>query len=135
MTHKISEREALNVLDALAASVEEMSDEEIAEAFRLEGRQPDAEAEALRQDLLNFVTEHQHQALRQQQTQVRRQLTHSARRAPGTTTERRALLRRVLERAPADMTVQGRNLEEIPDDEVEDWLADLAALGYLDDEE
>ena len=136
MTHKIGEQEALNVLEALAASVEEeMSDDEVAEALRLEGRDPDAEAEALRQDLLNFVTEHQHKTLRQQQTQTRRQLAHSTHRVPGTITERRARLRRVLERAPADLTVQGRNLEEIPDEEVDDWLADLAELGYLDDEE
>lgn len=134
MTHKINEQEALNVLEALATSVEDMSDEEIAEQFRLEGRDPDAEAEELRQDLLDFVTEHQRQALHEQHTQARRQLTHSAHRVPGTITERRARLRRVLERAPADLTVQGRNLEEIPDEEVDDWLADLAALGYLDDE-
>lgn len=134
MTHKISEQEALNVLEALAASVEDMSDDEIAEQIRLEGRDPDAAAEELRQDLLEFVTEHQRQTLRQQHTQARRQLTHSSRRVSGTITERRARLHRILERAP-ELTVQGRNLEEIPDEEIDDWLADLAALGYLDDEE
>lgn len=54
-----AERAALNVLDGIAAAIEDMSDDEIAEMLRAEGRDPDADAEALRRDLLGFVDDHQ----------------------------------------------------------------------------
>ena len=132
---KISEQGALNVLEALAASVEDTSDEEIAEEFRLANRNPEREAEELRRDLIAFVTNHQRNTLREQHTNSHRRLTHTARSLPSTSAARRTLLRHALEQAPPDLTVQGRNLEEIPDEEVENWLIELAALGCLPDEE
>jgi len=65
-SNKISDREALNVLEALADSVEDMSDVEILEEFRREGRDPEVDAKELQQGLIAFVTSHQRQALRLQ---------------------------------------------------------------------
>lgn len=134
-SNKISDREALNVLEALADSVEDMSDVEILEEFRREGRDPEVDAKELQQGLIAFVTSHQRQVLREQHTQAHQKITRSERSLPESSAARRILLRRALEKAPPGLTVQGRNLEEIPDDELVSWLIELAALGCLPDEE
>lgn len=132
---KVTDQGARNVLQALADSVEDAGDEEIVEDFRQEGRDPESEARTLRQDLLAFVVNHQRQKLGEEHARSHRQLAHVGRRLPSTSTARRELLRRALEQAPPGLTVQGRNMEEIPDDEVENWLIELAALGCLPDKE
>jgi len=134
MTGKFREEEALNILDALADSVEELGDEEIADEFQRAGRDLNAEAAAMQQALLGFVTDHQKQVLRQEHSKSRERLMNSSFRLPQAPIERRTLLAKTLRDAPPDLTAQFRNLDGISDDEVTEQLMELAALGCLPEE-
>lgn len=56
--HSLTPEGAQNVLDGISGSIEDMSDAEVAEEFRLEGRDLKAEAADLQKDLLGMVGEY-----------------------------------------------------------------------------
>ena len=114
------------------------SDEEILEQARAAGKDPEETAARVRWAMSKAVGNHRKQRLvraRKRYERKREQLANVDVELPATAAGRLALLTAVLERPGAEsmVTVQHRQLRDLPDEDVISLLRQLAALGALDE--
>jgi hypothetical protein len=116
-----------------------MTDEEILAEAREEGTDPRVKADQLRRMADALAREVRLRPLRAARAQYEREhaaLQARTRELPDSPAERRALLQRAFTRRPelqGLLTAAARDLKDVPDDDVESMLRNLAALGGLDD--
>lgn len=133
------ERELHRLCDAMADAVGRMTDEEIFTEAREEGTDPTAKADQLHQMAGELAREVRLRPLHAARARYERE--HAALQGrtwalPASPAERRALLQRAFTRRPelqGLLTAAARDLKDVPDDDVESMLRNLAALGGLDD--
>ncbi len=128
------------IVGGIAESVLEASDEEIEAEARAEGLDPDAVAEDVRGVLLAALERHQgkqrlerSRAEHEARVAAMRQREHQL---PASAQERQQLLAlafRARPQAAGMLTLQFRDLESLPDEDVTSCLRQLAELGVLDD--
>lgn len=140
MNDKIAEEKARRVLEVIAESVAETSDDEILEDMRAEGKDPAAVAQEVRSALFRGVTAFKKAKLRAAHEQHERQveeLHHQNFSLPDTPAAMRALLAKILtlvpEYGPALLTAQYRDFSELSDEDVRQHLVQLAHLGAMED--
>ena len=131
MTTKTDRDSGLHLFAELAASVEEMTEEELRQEMASEGRDPDEEIGAFDRLMLTNVRRHRRETRFHQSQQRRHELTLSRRLRSLPLPGKRQLLKLSFERAPPSMTAGLRNYQEVPDEEVEGLLMQLEALGLL----
>ena len=128
-------RDLEHVLDGIAESILTESDEAILEELRATGADPAAEAARLKGVLLAAVRKHEQRLLLEARERVRLRLLQSPRWVPpADLAARRALFGAVLTRQPdlsGMLTVHGRELSSLTDEDIATCLDDLAALGVL----
>lgn len=130
------DRQALERLhDAIEASIEGASEDELREDLALEGRAPADVAASMRsvfdQVGKTFRQKRLHEARRARELALGAYEQHKAA-LPATAPERRALLQRVIVAQP-HLTMQFRDLDHQSDADVESALQHLALLGLLSD--
>jgi hypothetical protein len=128
------ERIGAGLVDAIFAT----SDEEILEQARAAGKDPEETAARVRWAMSKAAGNHRKQRLvraRKRYERKREQLANVDVELPATAAGRLALLTAVLERPGAEsmVTVQHRQLRDLPDEDVISLLRQLAALGALDE--
>ncbi len=133
------EGELAAIMNALAESVAEASDEEILEDVRVHGEDPTEAARQTKDVLLNTLKLHGQRRLHeaQQQYDVRiADMRAKTYQLPVSGEERRQLLNLVLTRQSAVrsvLTAQYREFTSLSDDDVESFLRQLQELGFLDE--
>ncbi|MFI5165155.1 MAG: hypothetical protein ACHQQS_00885 [Thermoanaerobaculales bacterium] len=133
------EKEVMRFCEAMAESVAGMTEDEVLAEAREEGVDATAVADKLRGMARAIGREVRLRPLRAAREQFERDRNVLQERAwplPASAAERRALLQRALTRRPELeplLTAAARELKDLPDDDVESMLRDLAALGCLDD--
>jgi DNA-binding ferritin-like protein (Dps family) len=132
-------REFEAVMDALAQSIENASDEEILQDAIAAGENPEADARNLKDILLKSIQDSRQQRLRDArnsyQTAVRT-FQSEQHELPVSPEEQRGLLSQVFTARPQMrdvLTAQHRNFEDLTDADVDACLKKLAALGVLKD--
>ncbi len=133
-----SELELRRVVDQIASSVLEATDEEIEEEVRAEGEDPDASAERLRARLLGLVDREREKRFAAAKERHRRKQATAPEggvELPGTPEARMELLVAAVaamakKRTP--LTLQHRDLDGMSDADVTRLLRQLAKLGALD---
>jgi hypothetical protein len=128
------EAELRRVMNALADSIVDASDEEIVAEMRDEGLDPEAEAAKVRELLLAAAKKE-----KRRQAQLRYEAETARLRArdyrlPATAFEQRALLASFLAARPSmrsQLTAQFRDLNELSDSDIENSLKKLDDLGAL----
>lgn len=140
MDDKKAQEKARRVLEAIAESVADATDEEILEEMKAEGEDPAAVTDEVSAVLLNTVTAFKKTRLRAAQEQHARQvdaLRTKELALPETAAAMRALLAKVLSVRPeyraAMLTAQYRDFSELTDEDVRQQLTQLAQLGVLED--
>lgn len=133
------EEELRAMMDALAESVAEASDEEILAETIEEGEDPEAAAERVRNVLLDAAKAYRQRNLREAQRQYELHVAAMRERKytlPTTPEERRTLLDLVFSRQPemrsAFLTAQHREFRSLTDADVESYLKQLQELGVLE---
>ena len=133
------EEDLRHLYEAMAESVANMTEAEVLAEATAEGMDVHAVAEDLRgmaRGIARDVRLRSLQAARERYEQERDALAARVVRLPASPAERRALLERTLTRKPElqpYLTAAAREINDLPDDDVESMLHDLAALGCLDD--
>lgn len=133
------EAELEAVMNAIAESVSDLTDDEIVEEARAEGGDPIQRAEETRTVLLDAVKNFKERRLEDAKAAHEERASEILGRVtglPGTPEGRRELLDLVLRRKPelrAAVTAQYRGLEEVSDEDVVRFLRDLHELGALDE--
>ncbi len=131
------EEELRAIMNALAESVAEASDEEILEETRAQGEDPTEAAGRVRNLLVNAATTYRQRRLREAQQQYESHIAAMREKIyllPTSTIERRRLLDLVLSRQPAvrsALTAQYREFTSLTDNDVESCLKQLQELGLL----
>ncbi len=127
------------ILDALADSVAEASDEEILAECQEAGEDLQATSARVRDLLLEAVEIQRRRRLEQARVEYERCVRTGkggAARVPTSPDERRGLLSRIMERMPeleaGMLTAQHRELKDLTDADVASYLRDLERLGVLD---
>ncbi|MEE8524081.1 MAG: hypothetical protein V3T72_09125 [Thermoanaerobaculia bacterium] len=129
------ERIAAGIVDTIF----EMSDAEILEEARAAGKDPEATAERVRGVLMGAVKKHRKERLtraRERYEAKRDEIEASEVDLPATAAGRLRLLTSVLREQPrlgSTVTVQHRQLRDLPDEDVISLLRQLAALGAFDE--
>lgn len=138
--NKVDDLKFQKLMDALAESVLELSDEEVLEEMVLNGEDPEAVAAEVRQVLDEGLLKFKKQRLQEfkkQHAEQRAQLEKRVISIPDSPEERRSLLESVFNRMPEykqpELTAQYRNLSGIDDQEIEELLRELGQLGVLDE--
>jgi glucan phosphorylase len=133
------EEELSNIMNAMAESEWELSDEEVLEEARERGEDPESEAERIKDIFRRIFKEHQQAPLREAQRQYEERLSSMFNKEtvlPSTPEERRDLLDGFLARMPeygsALLTAQHREFKDLTDSDVESLLKQLIELGALD---
>ncbi len=133
------EDELRAIMDALAESVAELSDEEILAETRAEGQDPNLAAEHVRQVLRTAAKVYQQRLLREARAQYERRVAamrEGKYSLPDSPEERRRLLADVFDRKPdirsGLLTAQHREFSSLTDADVESYLKQLQELGVLD---
>lgn len=132
------EKELLRFCEAMAESVASMTEEEVLASAREEGIDTKSSAAELRDMAQKIAREVRLKPLRTAREKYERDrdvLQGQSWRLPASGPERRALLQEVLTRRPELqplLTAAARELKDLPDEDVESMLRDLAALGCLD---
>lgn len=127
------------IIAGAAASVLDATDEEIEEEVRAAGEDPDEVAERLRQRLLDLVGRNRKSLIEQARERYERKVAAMRTRdygLPRTPAGRALLLDAVLAAQPrygSELTIQHRELEDLPDADVDSYLRQLAELGALED--
>ncbi len=134
------EAELRAIMDALADSVAEASDEDILREAREAGEDPAAAAAHVRSLLTRAVTDHQQRPLRdalkayEERVRAIRSRPYAL---PKTAEGRRRLFTLVMQRKPnigaALLTAQNREFKELTDGDITTSLEQLGALGVLDE--
>lgn len=132
-----SERQLERIYDELAESVLELTDEEILDEARSRGIDPVQEAEQVRVLMKNASGALRRQKLRDAQKQHQQRVDEMGQRKymlPSGADERRRLLLSVLAKCPdiSALTVQFRDFTDLPDEDIETVLKQLADLGLLE---
>jgi hypothetical protein len=137
--HKSPEEQLRAVHEALSEVIPLLSDKEIADELRADGEDPDAIAEQTRQIMLSAVKTYQREQLQAATARHTARITELFQKKtnlPSTPEGRRELLAAVFANIPdmqsAVLTAHHREFTDLTDADVEDYLADLAALGVLD---
>lgn len=127
------------IMDALAESVIDSTDEEILEEVREEGLQPEAIAKQVHETLLSSVKKyrkrHLTEAMEKYQNSVSKIQTEKCD-LPSTPEERRTLLSYIFNSKPQIqqmVTAQFRDFNELTDTDVESLLSQIQKLGILKD--
>lgn len=127
------------IMDALAESVIDSSDEEILEEVREDGLQPEAIAKQVNETLLSSVKKYRKRNLlkarEKYQDSVSKIQTEKSE-LPSTPEERRSLLSYIFNFKPYILqmvTAQFRDFNELSDADVESLLNQLQKLGVLKD--
>ncbi len=128
------------LVGAAAEAVLEATDAEIESEILASGLDPDEVAKDVRNVLLTAVDRHEgRERLRRSRTEYESRtakLRQRAHRLPATPRQRRNLLAFVFRAQPQAagmLTLQFRDLESLPDEDVTSCLRQLAELGVLDD--
>lgn len=127
------------VFDALARSLEQLSDEEIEAEFAEDGEDLAVVAAGTRATLLGAIAEHQRERralLAKERAEQLESLSRSDTRLPALPAARRTFLGRQLRRLAEEgssATTQFRNLDEMSDADVESALKQLAFLELLEE--
>lgn len=133
------EEELDAIMNALAESVVEASDEEILEEVRLQGEDPKEAAGRVRNVLLDTVKIYKQKRLREAQEQYDSHIAamrNKTYRLPASAMERRTLFGLALSRQPAvrsALTAQYREFTSLTDNDVESYLKQFQELGLLDE--
>jgi len=134
------EAELRAIMDALADSVAEASDETILAEAREAGEDPGTVAARVRSLLTRAVTDHEQRPLRDAQKTYEERVEAIRSRPyvlPKTAEGRRELFRLVVQRKPkigsALLTAQNREFRELTDEDITTSLEQLGALGVLDE--
>ncbi|MEE8523537.1 MAG: hypothetical protein V3T72_06365 [Thermoanaerobaculia bacterium] len=140
MSTKTDPEEKLERLAAgIVDTIFEMSDEEILEQARAAGKDPEATAERVRGVMMDAVKKHRKQRLtraRERYEAKRDTIEASEVELPTTVAGRLRLLTSILRQQPglgSMVTVQHRQLRDLPDEDVISLLRQLAALGAFDE--
>ena len=139
MANKKTESERLEAMfDALAESICNESDDELLEDLRQEGVDPEAEANRLKDMMLDTLKAFQQRGLVSAQEGYRRrveQLEGKKYPIPESRQERRSLFSLILQQPQYAglVTSQYRDLKDLSDEDIETGLEDLAELGILDE--
>ena len=139
MADKKTESERLEAMfDALAESICNESDDELLEDLRQEGIDPEAEANRLKNMILDTLKAFQQRGLVSAQEGYRRrveQLEGKKYPIPEGRQERQSLFSLVLQQPQYAglVTAQYRDLKDLSDEDMETCLEDLAELGILDE--
>lgn len=127
-----------NIMNSLADSVLDLSDEELLAELRKEGVDPQAEAERTRQFLRQVSKAHRMRKLENAQLIYEKQVAEMRSKRydlPTSSSKQRELLAAVFAARPdmqsAFLTAQHRNFEELSDTDVESFLKQLKELGVL----
>lgn len=126
---------ALHLFEELAASVEELTEEELRQELADLGLDPNEEIVSFDRFMLEGIRRHRRTARRSESEQRRQGLNPSPRLRSLTLPRQRRLLQLSFEKAPASMTAGWRNYQEVPDEEMEGLLVQLDALGLLAEED
>jgi len=133
------EEELRAIMNALAESVAEASDEEILEETRAQGKDPTEAAGRVRNVLLDAGKAYRQRRLREAQHQYESHIAAMGARTynlPTSAIDRRRLLDLVLSRQPAmrsALTAQYRQFTSLTETDVESCLKQLQELGLLDE--
>ncbi|HEV2855672.1 MAG TPA: hypothetical protein VHC97_22990 [Thermoanaerobaculia bacterium] len=131
--------ELREVMNALAETVADASDEELLAEAQETGLDLEAEAESVRAVLRRSVEKFKRQKLEQARRDYELAASALSTRKyslPETPLERRNLLTNILTAQPqmqGMLTVQFRELDQLSDEDIESSLRKLAELGILDD--
>ena len=134
------ELELFNVMSAMGDIEFEMSEEELLDEIRQEGKDIEKEAEYVREVFKTAIKEYRQAPLREAQKKYEDHLSKIEMRdfeLPGTAPERRNLLSGLLARKPefgSLMTAQHRDFKDVTDADVESYLKQLIELGALESE-
>jgi hypothetical protein len=137
---KNEERKLAALLNGIAESVVQASDEEIISEVESEGLDVSREAERIRNLLKSSVTEFKKQRLAESKDEYKRKvaaLNKSNVQRPNSSEERRGLLKKILEWKPMYqqklVTAQYRNFEGLSQDDIDSLLKQFTELGILDE--
>jgi len=132
------EAELRAIMDALAESAAQASDEEILSEVRESGEDPEAVAARVRGILSDAVTAYEQRRLRDAEESYRRRVESmrtQSRAIPTTPQRRRELFMIIMTRQPdlgtALVTLQNREFRNLTDADIQSALEQLAALGAL----
>ncbi len=132
------EAELRAIMDALAESAAQASDEEILSEVRESGEDPEAVAARVRGILRHAVTAYEQRRLRDAEESYRRRVESMRTQSPAipaTPQRRRELFMTIMTRQPdlgtALVTLQNREFRSLTDADIQSALEQLAALGAL----
>lgn len=138
MTDQRTNKERLKgVYRGIEEAAREMSIDELREEIRADGYDPDEVVRDVRNLFSSITKEHKQKTLRAMQVQAAAavQAFHQRRpRIPKDRDARRALYMDVAQKHP-QFTMQHRDLAAIPDEDIEQMLEQMAALGLLAEED
>ena len=126
------------MFDALAESICNESDDELLEDLRQEGVDPEAEANRLKDMMLDTLKTFQQRGLVSAQEGYRRRVEQLEKKRypiPESRQAQRSLFSFVLQQPQYAclVTAQYRDLKDLSDEDIETCLEDLAELGILDE--
>lgn len=133
------DEELARIMNGLAESTLEMSDEELEEELREEGDAPERVAEDVRGVLRRAVKAHRQKNLLAAQKKYEERLIHLEKKKyslPDSIEEQRGLLMGLLagnSNVRSLLTAQNRDFTDLPDSEVTSYLKQLYELGAIDD--
>lgn len=133
------DEELARIMNGLAESSLEMSDEELEEELQEEGDAPERVAEEVRGVLRRAVKAHRQRNLLAAQKKYEERLLHLEEKKyslPDSIEEQRGLLMGLLaanSNVRSLLTAQNRDFTDLPDSEVTSYLKQLHELGALDD--
>ncbi len=134
------EEELNNLMEGVAEYTLDMSDEEIRDEIREEGRDPDKAAEETRDILRKGVKAFRQRKLNEAQALYEEQMASFSNKKyslPESIEEQRNLLMNVLasnsQIRSAVLTAQNREFKDLPDSEVTSYLKQLQDLGALNE--
>lgn len=133
------EKELEGIAGGIVDSIFEAADEEILEEVVAAGKDPVESAERVRGVLMDAVMKHRKERMRQAREGFERRQRERPSyddKIPGTEEQRRLLLARAFKVRPYQQSltsVQFRDLDSLPDEDVISLLRQLAELGVLDE--
>jgi hypothetical protein len=131
-----NERRLEAIMNSLAESIVETSDEEIIAEVAQEGKDANAFASQVRQAMLRSAKTYLQENLRESRKRYERDvaaLNVKEYSLPKTPAERRRLLAMVFQRRPELVTAQWREFDSLTDEDIESSLKQMQELGILDD--
>ena len=133
------ELELFNVMNALADVEWEMSESEILDELRGDGRDLETEAESVREIFRRAVKEFRQAPLRDAQKRYEQRVSNICKRdfrLPNSASERRELLSAFMAQTPdfgnSILTAQHREFKDLTDIDVESYLNQLMELGAIE---